>query len=143
MILGYSRMRYAEFTTYVSTHNVIRMHLNAFHYFGGFTDTILYDNMKQVVIDRKLKASESRFNGEFMSFSEYYGITVRLCYPYRVQTKGKIENTIKYIRYNFWAGRPFESLHDINVHCHEWLQKVNSKIHGTTHEIPYERLKNE
>ena len=137
MILGYSRMRYAEFTTDISTRNVIRMHLNVFRHFGGFTDTNLYDNMKQVVIDRKLKASESRFNGEFMIFSEYYGITVRLCYPYHAQTKGKIENTIKYLRYNFRAGRSFESLPDINAQCQEWLNKVNSQVHRTTHEIPY------
>ena len=31
MILGYSRMRYAEYTT----KNVIKMHLNAFSFFGG------------------------------------------------------------------------------------------------------------
>ena len=143
MILGYSRMRYAEFTTDIITRNVIRMHLNAFRHFNGFTDTILYDNMKQVVIDRKLKASEPMFNGEFMNFSWYYGVIVRLCYPYRAQTKGKIEKTIKYLRYNFWAGKSFESLQDINVQCQEWLQKVNSQIHGTTHEIQHERLKNE
>ena len=50
--------------------------------------------MKQVVIDRKLKASESRFNPKFLDFAEYYGIVIRLCYPYRPETKGKIENTI-------------------------------------------------
>ncbi len=72
MILGYSRMRYVEFTTDISTENVIRMHLNAFSFYGGFTDTILYDNMKQIVIDRKIKASESRFNQKFMDFAEYY-----------------------------------------------------------------------
>ena len=99
--------------------------------------------MKQIILERKLKASESRFNGEFMSFSEYFGIIVRLCYPYRAQTKGKIENTIKYLRYNFWPGRSFESIPDINVRCKEWLLKVNSQIHGTTHEIPHERLKKE
>ncbi len=38
-------MRYAEFTTDISTENTIKMHLNAFNYFGGFTDTILYDNI--------------------------------------------------------------------------------------------------
>ena len=70
------------------------MHLNAFSFYGGFTDTILYDNMKQVVIDRKIKASEPRFNPKFMDFAEYYGIVIRLCYPYRPETKGKIENTI-------------------------------------------------
>ena len=143
MILGYSRMRYVEFTTDISTENVIRMHLNAFSFYGGFTDTILYDNMKQIVIDRKIKASESRFNQKFMDFAEYYGIVIRLCYPYRPETKGKIENTIKYLRYNFRVGRSFESLSDINVQCGEWLNRVNSQIHGTTHEIPVERLKKE
>ena len=83
--------------------------------------------MKQIILERKLKASESRFKGEFMSFSEYYGIIVRLCYPYRAKTKRKIENTIKYLRYNFWPARSFESLPDVNAQCSEWLLKVNSK----------------
>ena len=143
MILGYSRMRYVEFTTDISTENVIQMHLNAFSFFGGFTDTILYDNMKQVVIDRKIKASESRFNPKFMDFAEYYGIVIRLCYPYRPETKGKIESTIKYLRYNFFSGRIFSDLNDLNSQCREWLNKVNSQVHGTTHEIPLERLKKE
>ena len=83
IILGYSRMRYVEFTNDISTENVTKMYLNAFKFFGGFTDTILYDNMKQVVIDRKIKASESRFNQKFMDFAEYYGFVIRLCYLYR------------------------------------------------------------
>ena len=143
MILGYSRMRYAEYTTDISTENVIKMHLNAFSFYGGFTDTILYDNMKQIVIDRKIKVSESTFNSKFMDFAEYYGIVIRLCYPYRPETKGKIENTIKYLRYNFFNGRVFSDLNDINMQCNEWLKRINSQVHGTTHEIPVERLKNE
>lgn len=140
MILGYSRMRYAEFTTDISTENVINMHLNAFRYFGGYTDTILYDNMKQVVLERKIKASQSVFNRKFRDFFEYCGFVVRLSYPYRPQTKGKIENTIKYVRYNFWTGRTFESLSDINAQCIQWLKRVNSQIHGTTHQISVELL---
>ena len=143
MILGYSRMRYAEFTTDISTENVIRMHLNAFRYFGGFTDTILYDNTKQIVLERKIPASESKFNLKFRDFAEYYGILIRLCYPYRAQTKGKIESTIKYLRHNFWNGRSFESLDDMNAQCLSWLNSVNMKVHGTTHEIPRERLMKE
>jgi transposase len=60
-----------------------------------------------------------------------------------LETKENVESTIKYLINNFRARKPFGSFPDINVHCHEWLQKVNSRIHGTTHEIPYERLKNE
>ncbi len=99
--------------------------------------------MKQVVTDRKIKASESRFNQKFMDFADYYGIIIRLCYPYRRQTKGKIENTIKYIKYNFFNGREFSDINDINTQCMEWLRKVNAQVHGTTHEIPVERLKKE
>ncbi len=78
-----------------------------------------------------------------MDFAEYYGIVIRLCYPYRPETKGKIESTIKYLRYNFWTGRSFDALSDINVQCQEWLRKVNSQVHGTTHEVPLQRLKDE
>ena len=46
MILGYSRMRYIEFVTDMSTQTLIRCHLNAFDYFGGYPEEILYDNMK-------------------------------------------------------------------------------------------------
>ena len=62
MILGYSRMRYIEFVTDMSTSTLISCHLNAFKYFGGYPNEILYDNMKQVVIKRLFKTK--RFNTE-------------------------------------------------------------------------------
>jgi transposase len=40
MILGYSRMRYVEFTLSIDTQTLIQCHLNAFEYFGGFTQEI-------------------------------------------------------------------------------------------------------
>ena len=54
MLLGYSRVRYIEFVTDMSTNTMIRCHQNAFRYFGGYPEEILYDNMKQVVIKRLL-----------------------------------------------------------------------------------------
>jgi transposase len=43
MILGYSRMRYIEFVTDMSTNTMIRCHQNAFRYFGGYPEEMLYD----------------------------------------------------------------------------------------------------
>jgi len=54
LVLGYSRMRYIEFVTDMTTNTMIRCHANAFRYFGGYPEEILYDNMKQVVIKRLL-----------------------------------------------------------------------------------------
>jgi len=65
MILGYSRMRYVEFVTDMSTDTLIRCHINAFRYYGGYPEEILYDNMKQVVIKRLMKQEESTLNRQF------------------------------------------------------------------------------
>lgn len=141
MILGYSRMRYIEFTLSIDVTTFIRCHMNAFRYFGGCTDEILYDNMKQVVIHRALKSSDSTWHSKYEDFYKYCGFIPRLCRPYRPQTKGKIENTIGYVRRDFFLGRDFSSLTDLNNQAMEWLKRVNSNVHGTTHEVPIERHK--
>jgi transposase len=141
MILGYSRMRYIEFTLSIDVTTLIKCHLNAFRYFGGCTDEILYDNMKQVVIHRALKSPDSTWHSKFEDFFNYCGFIPRLCRPYRPQTKGKIENTIGYVRRDFFLGRDCSSLEDLNNQAIEWLKRVNSSLHGTTHEIPIERHK--
>jgi len=143
MVLGYSRMRYIEFTLSIDVYTLIQCHLNAFRYFGGYTNEILYDNMKQVVITRALKSSDSEWNPKYEDFFRHYGFIPRLCRPYRAQTKGKIENTVGYVRRDFFLGRSFASIQDMNSQALLWLNRVNSSIHGTTHEIPLERLKSE
>ena len=143
MILGYSRMRYIEFTLSIDVYTLIQCHLNAFHYFGGYTNEILYDNMKQVVIKRALKSSDSEWNAKFEDFFRHFGFIPRLCRPYRAQTKGKVENNVGYVRRDFFLGGSFSSLADMNSQAMTWLNRINSSVHGTTHEIPLDRLKSE
>jgi transposase len=143
MILGYSRMRYIEFTLSIDVCTLIQCHLNAFSYFEGYTTEILYDNMKQVVIKRALISTESEWNSKFEDFFKHYGVRPHLCRPVRPQTKGKIENTVGYVKRDFFLGTKFSSFSDINTQALTWLKRVNSEVHGTTHEIPLERFKAE
>jgi transposase len=143
LILGYSRTRYIEFVTDMSTNTLIRCHANAFRYFGGYPEEILYDNMKQVVIKRLLKQEDSTLNRQFEDFCGFYGFKPVLCRPYRGQTKGKVERTIQFVRDNFMIGIKYETLDDLNGQAHAWCNKVNGKVHSTTGEIPFERLKKE
>ena len=46
MILAYSRMRYIEFGTDMSTNTLIRCRQNVFRYFGGYPEEILYDRKR-------------------------------------------------------------------------------------------------
>lgn len=143
MILGYSRMRYIEFVTDMTTETLINCHNNAFRYFGGYPEEILYDNMKQVVIKRVLKQKDSTLNPLFKDFAGYYGFKPILCRPYRGQTKGKVERTVRYVRENFFMGLTFSNLSNLNDSAHMWCEKVNNRVHNTTQERPYERLKKE
>ena len=140
MILGYSRMRYIEFVTDMSTNTLIQCHINAFRYFGGYPEEILYDNMKQVVIKRLLKQKDSTLNSQFEDFAGFYGFKPILCRPYRGQTKGKVERTVSYVRDNFMIGIKFDNLDNLNGQALNWCIKANNKIHATTGEIPNQRL---
>lgn len=141
MILGYSRTLYIEFFERAHIENFLIGHNNAFKYFGGYTKEILYDNLKSVVIKRALRAQESEFNKKFMDFAGYYGFNPILCRPYKPNTKGKVENSVLYVRQNFFAGEEFTSLNNINKKTQEWLKIVNARIHSTTKQQPIERLK--
>ena len=48
MVLSFSRMLFVRFTTSMKLAELIRCHLEAFAFFGGWPEQILFDNMKQV-----------------------------------------------------------------------------------------------
>jgi len=140
-VLGYSRMRYIEFTLDCKTETFIQCHVNAFQYFGGVTKEILYDNTKNVVLKRALMSSKSTWNPLFEDFNKYYGFIPRLCKPGKegAKTKGKVERVVGFAKSNFYLGRDYDSINDLNNQARQWMEKVNGKIHGTTKEIPFNR----
>lgn len=143
MVLGFSRMRFIYFFEKDDTDHFLMGHNLAFGYFGGYTKEILYDNLKSVVIKRAFKQKDSEFNKRFSEYAGFYGFKAILARPYRPQTKGKVENTVNYVRNNFFAGEEFVSITDINNKAKLWLNRVNNQVHCTTHEKPIERLRRE
>ena len=142
MILGYSRMKYVEFTTNMNLETLMKCHMNAFSYFNGVPEQILYDNMKTVVI--KHSPVEIRFNRKFEDFLAYYGIVPKACRPKRPQTKGKVERTIKYLKDNFFQRKHEPTLHALNEAVRTWLDQIaNKKTNQTTNESPFQRFEQE
>ena len=137
LTLGYSRMRYVEFTQRQDTETLFSCLLHAFHSLGGVTESILTDNMKTVVEDRV--EGQVIWNRRFLDFAAYYGFVPRVCQPYRPQTKGKVESTIGFLKKNFWPGLQFTSLDDLNSQAWLWCEEVNARPHGTTGEKPLAR----
>lgn len=148
--LGWSRAAYVEFVTDERVETLMACHEHAFLAFGGIPRTVLYDNMKTVVIARNAYGEgRHRFHSGFLDFAGHHGFQPRLCRPYRAQTKGKVERFIHYLRYSFWV--PFSSqlaqdgvIADrdaANIAVSRWLREVaNARTHATTGEVPGERL---
>lgn len=142
MVLGFSRTLYIEFTVSQDIFAWLRCHQNAFSYFGGYTREILYDNLKTVVLART--GAQIQWNPKFMDFAGFYGFEPKLCRPYRAQTKGKVERPFQYIRQDFFIGVKFSGLDELNRQARQWLDQIaNIRVHGTTKEIPFNRLKQE
>ena len=143
MTLGWSRAMYVTFTVSSDTAWFIRCHLQAFAYFGGLPERLLYDNLKSVVLSRQADGT-IHWNPRFLDFADVVGFSPQLCRPYRPQTKGKVESGVKYVRNNFWVGLHFRDLEDINTQALTWLNTVaNQRVHGTTGEVPFARLPRE
>ncbi len=143
MVLSYSRMLYLEFTTSQDVATLLKCHINAFEFFGGIPKEILYDNTKTVTLGRD-DNGHIIWNERFLDFSVHFNFTPRLCRPYRARTKGKVERPIRYIRENFFPGRKFNSLEDLNFQAHKWRdEKANVRIHSTTLEKPVTLWANE
>ncbi len=147
MTLGYSRKSFVYFTNNMEDDTLVLCHEKAFLFFSGATKTILYDNMKAVVIERNCYGTGlHKFNAILNDLSKKYGFIIRLCRPYRAKTKGKVERFNSYLKGNFY--RPLLiKLHDakleithqiLNDHIFAWLDKANDRIHGTTNKKPNE-----
>jgi transposase len=142
MVLGYSRSIYVEFTLDERLETLLQCHINAFTWFGGCPEEILYDNMKTVVLGRE--SNNIHFHPGFMDFANLNGFTPRLCQPARPQTKGKVESGVKYVKRSFLVGESFESLEHLNQAVRHWIRNVaDQRLHGTTHRIPAETFPEE
>jgi transposase len=144
MVLGYSRMMYVEFTENERLETLMGCHVRAAAYFGGITATCLYDNMKTVVTGQDDKGKPI-WNARFAAFATHHGFKLQRCKPYRARTKGKVENGVGYVRKNFWPRvQSFTGLEDLNRQARYWLDHVaNVRVHGTTHQRPVDRFRNE
>jgi len=151
--LGWSRFAYGEFVENEQFETLRSCHERAFDTFGGVPQELLYDNMRTVVQQRNAYGRGlHRFHSGLVDLAHHYGFMPRLCRPYRAKTKGKVERNIGYIRRSFYV--PLISRYKqlcepltvevLNLEFARWLAlTANSRVHGTTDEIPEVRLQQE
>lgn len=137
-VLSHSRYKYSEWQEHpFTTRDVIRCHENAFEYYGGITDEIVYDQDKLMVVSEN--GGDILYTEAFQAYKQQKGFSVYLCRGADPESKGKVENVVKFIKNNFAKNRVFHQIETWNEQCLAWLaRKGNYQVHNTTKKRPVE-----
>ena len=76
---------------------------------------------------------------KFQTFVREQHFQPVFCHKADPESKGKVENVVKYVKENFLVARVFRDIDSLNREALEWLERTgNGKVHGTTRLVPRE-----
>jgi transposase len=135
LVCCYSRWLTVEFTFNQTLEAFVRCHEHAFAFLGGYSREAQYDNLATAVAERRGRLV--RWNPRFLAYAGHCGFRPVACTPGRGNEKGRVEDSVKYLRANFWPGRTFRDLADLNAQAQAWRDDVaNQREHRVTRKVP-------
>ena len=137
MVLARSRQKYVYFTIQPFTTQIaIIAHEKAFAYFQGISEEVVYDQDKLFIHDEN--KGDLLLTKEFKAYTMQRGFSLYFCRKADPQSKGKIENVVRYIKQNFLYNRVFIDLDTLNDQALDWLSRTaNIMVHNRTRKVPF------
>ena len=143
-VLCYSRLLYIEFTLSQRKAEFYRGLVNALTFFGGSPRQVIFDNLKAAVLNGS--GRHACFHPEFLALCGYFCMQPVACARRDPESKGMVEDGVRYVKHNALAGRADELLRfeDYLALAPYWRDEVaNLRVHETTRERPSERFQQE
>ena len=142
-VLSRSRYKYARMQSRPFTSaDLARACHDCFQYIGGMPTELVFDQDSVVCVSEN--AGDIIYTYEFEKFRQECKLSIRMCRRADPESKGKIENVVKYIKGNFLDHRLYVDDDVLNYSCLEWLERTaNAKVHGTTKLVPAEVFREE
>jgi len=138
MVLSYSRFKYVRFVDCPFTSALaIEAHERAFKFFEGIPKEIVYDQDK--VFMNNENHGDLILVEQFQSYVTQQRFAIYFCRKADPETKGKVENVVKYVKQNFLYNRIYYDLETLNAETLAWLGRTaNQMPHGTIKQVPYD-----
>ena len=135
-VLSASRYKYVIFQGQpFRTLDVIRHLLECLEYFGGRPEELVIDQDRLMVVSEN--AGDIIYTEDFKDLIEEQEFRLYVCRAADPETKGKVENLVKFVKGNFLASRDFERVEEANAGVLAWLpRRANGKISQATKQIP-------
>ena len=143
MVLCRSRQKFYWYQSKSFTAaDAVRAHDAAFEYFGGQPRKIIYDQ-DSVFLHRE-NLGDLILTNEFQSYVSQMNFEPVFCRPADPESKGMVENCVRYAKENFLRGREWRSDAELNALSAQWLERTgNGKVHSSTHLVPKEEWETE
>ena len=129
MTLKYSARAFRKVVWKSSKEMWCRLHEEAFRYFGGCTQYVTLDNLKEGVI--KPDIYDPQLNSLYAAVLKHYSVVAdpaRVADPNR---KGTVENAVKHTQTTALKGRRFDSIEAQNDWLMHWEERwAAPRIHG-------------
>lgn len=138
MVLAHSRYKFILWDDKpYTTASFIQAHIKAFEFFGGRPKQIVYDQDKILAVSEN--DGDIIYTEGFQNYVNELNFEVYLCRGADPESKGKIENVVKYAKHGFAEHRIYNDIESFNLDCLAWLKRTaNAEEHGTTKKIPAE-----
>lgn len=136
MMLSRSRMKFVQFSAIPFTsRTAIAAHENAFDFFMGKTKEVVYDQDRLFLVDENL--GDLMLTREFKNYVSEQAFGLHFCRKADPQSKGKVENVVKFVKNNFLYGRAYFDIDILQGQVRGWLDRTgNGMPHTTTRKIP-------
>lgn len=139
MLLCYSRQKFVYFQDKpFTTQDAVFAHEKAFGFFGGIVKEIIYD--QDTVFLHRENNGDYILTDVFDRYQMSRPFKVTFCRGGDPESKGKVENTVKYIKHNFLFHRTYINTEILNDQALSWLHRTgNAMTHNTTRKVPQEQ----
>ncbi len=136
VVLSASRYKFAAFQDKPFTTECVIQHLlDCFDFFGGIPEELVIDQDSLMVVSEN--KGDIVYTKKFDQFIHEMDLKMYVCRKADPESKGKIENVIKYIKKNFLSVRDFEDSDAANKSLRRWLKRrANGRISRATKSIP-------
>lgn len=140
MVLARSRMKYVWFWDKPYTAQAVcQAHENAFAFFRGIPDTIVYDQDRTMVVDEN--AGDMILTSAFKQYTKSRSFKLHFCRKADPESKGKVENVVQYVKKNFLYNRPYSDIETLNTEAIAWLGRTANYLpHNFTKKVPMDEF---
>jgi transposase len=125
--LKYSRSICVDLVKDQTVESLVRTLAQHLANWGGRPLLCVFDRPRTIALQWQKNGEVTEWNPVFAYATLEMGVGVELCWPYRAQEKGSVENLVGFVKSSFFKVRRFHDEEDLHQQLRDWHHEVNEQ----------------